>query len=412
MHKALFIENIKLALVSIKSHILRTVLTMLIISFGIMALVGILTAIDSLKGSISSNFMMMGSNTFSIVNRQMIAIGPGGHKSRNYESITYKQTLDFKNRFSFPGVCSISAYATGAATLKFQGKKTNPNISVQGVDENYLKTSGEEIDKGRNFSTHEMLFGSNAAIIGNAVATDLFGNSNPIDQIISIGAAKYKVVGVLKERGTSMGFGGDKSCYISLSNLRMNYYRPDMNFTISFMTPNQQLLEAAVEEATGTFRQVRRLNLSDEDNFTINKSDDIAQMLIENLKYVTIAASIIAFITLLGASVGLMNIMLVSVSERTREIGVRKALGATNQVIKNQFLIETIIITEMGGLLGIIFGISLGNVVSIYTGGSFVVPWIWVLVALFVSMAVGMISGIFPAIKASRLNPIDALRFE
>jgi putative ABC transport system permease protein len=216
----------------------------------------------------------------------------------------------------------------------------------------------------------------------------------------------------LKEKGSSMGFGGDKDCYITLSNLRQRFYYSGMNFNISFMTPNQQMLDAGAGEAVGVFRTIRKLKLSDEDNFSINRSDSIAQLLIENLRYVTIAASIIAFITLLGASVGLMNIMLVSVSERTREIGVRKALGATNKVIKNQFLIETIVITELGGLMGIIFGISLGNIVTYFVGGSFVIPWVWILLGLVVSMIVGLISGIFPAIKASRLNPIDALRFE
>ena len=178
------------------------------------------------------------------------------------------------------------------------------------------------------------------------------------------------------------------------------------------MVVNQQMLDAAAGEATGLFRTVRKLGLQDDNNFTIDRSDSIAQMLIDNLRYVTIAASIIAFITLLGASVGLMNIMLVSVSERTREIGVRKALGATNTVIKNQFLIETIVITELGGLLGIILGISLGNIVTHFVGGSFIIPWLWILLGLIVSMIVGLISGIFPAVKASKLNPIDALRFE
>jgi putative ABC transport system permease protein len=412
MQNALLLENIKLALSSIKSHILRTVLTMLIISFGIMALVGILTAIDALKNSISDNFAQMGSNTFSIVNRQMIVLGPEGHRAPRYESISYLQATEFKKRFTFPGTMSLSARATDASTLKYGLKKTNPNIGVRGVDENYLKTAGQEIGLGRNFSIQEMNSGSSVTIIGSSIAKELFKNADPIDKIISVGADKYRIVGVLKEKGSSMGFGGDKDCYITLSNLRQRFYYSGMNFNISFMTPNQQMLDAGAGEAVGVFRTIRKLKLSDEDNFSINRSDSIAQLLIENLRYVTIAASIIAFITLLGASVGLMNIMLVSVSERTREIGVRKALGATNKVIKNQFLIETIVITELGGLMGIIFGISLGNIVTYFVGGSFVIPWVWILLGLVVSMIVGLISGIFPAIKASRLNPIDALRFE
>ncbi|OIP01696.1 MAG: ABC transporter [Bacteroidetes bacterium CG2_30_33_31] len=409
---SLLLENVKIATESIKSHRLRTILTMLIIAFGIMALVGILTAIDSIKGSINENFQMMGSNTFSITNRQMIVLGEGGHNSKNYLSISYNEALEFKKRFSFPGICSLNAWAKGAATLKYREKKTNPNIGLLGIDNNYLRTSGMEIEKGRNFTPHEMTFGSNALIIGSEIATTLFGKTDPVGKIITLNATKYKVVGVLKAKGSSMGFGGDRNCFISLSHLRQKYYRPQMNFTINYMVSNQDIMSPALDEAQGLFRVIRRLTLGEEDNFTITKSDSIAQLLIENLKYVTLAAIIIALITLLGASVGLMNIMLVSVSERTREIGVRKALGANNKTIKNQFLIESVVITELGGILGIIFGISLGNLVSHFTGGSFVVPWIWILVSLFVSLSVGLISGLYPAVKAAKLSPIESLRFE
>jgi putative ABC transport system permease protein len=306
----------------------------------------------------------------------------------------------------------MNAWAFGAATLKYREEKTNPNIAVLGVDNNYLKTSGMEIEKGRDFTTHEMTFGSNSIIIGSEVATNLFKNEDPIGKIISLNANKYRVVGVLKSKGSSMGFGGDRNCLISLSHLRQKYYRPEMNFTINVMVSGQELLEAAVDEAMGMFRVIRKLKPIEEDNFSVTKSDSISQMLIENLKYVTLAAIIIALITLLGASVGLMNIMLVAVSERTNEIGVRKALGATNKTIQNQFLVESVVITELGGLLGIILGISLGNLVSHFTGGAFAIPWLWILISLFVSLAVGLLSGLYPAIKASRLSPIESLRFE
>lgn len=405
-------ENIKIAVTSIKSHKLRAILTMLIIAFGIMALVGILTAIESIKGSISANFQMMGSNTFTITNRQSFVIGAGGHNAKHYSNISYDEAKDFSERFSFPAITSLNAWAYGAATLKYRTEKTNPNIGILGIDNNYLKTSGMELQKGRDFTPHEMIFGSNAMIIGSEVASKLFKNEDPIGKIISLNANKYRVVGVLKSKGSSMGFGGDRNCFISLTHLRQKYYRPNMNFTINVMVSGQELLDAAVDEGTGMFRVIRKLKPQEDDNFSITKSDTISQMLIENLKYVTLAAIIIALITLLGASVGLMNIMLVAVSERTREIGVRKALGATNTTIKNQFLVESVFITELGGFLGIILGISLGNLVSSFTGGSFAIPWFWIFVSLVVSLVVGLVSGIYPAIKAARLSPIESLRFE
>ncbi len=405
-------ENIKIALTNIKSHKLRAILTMLIIAFGIMALVGILTAIESIKGSISENFQMMGANTFTITNRQNFVVGPGGHSSKHHKSISYKEAMTFLDRYSFPAISSVNAWATGAATIKYQDKKTNPNIGVLGIDNNYLKTSGLEIEKGRDFTIHEMHNGSHSIIIGSEIASKLFGKEDPIGKIISLRANKYRVVGVLKSKGSSMGFGGDRNCFITLSHLRQKYYRPNINFTISVMVTRQELMDAAVDEATGLFTVIRKLKPSEEENFTITKSDSISEMLIENLRYVTYAAIIIALITLLGASVGLMNIMLVAVSERTREIGVRKAMGATNKVIQNQFLVESVVITELGGFLGILLGITLGNIVSSFTGGAFTIPWLWIVISMIVSLVVGLVSGLYPAIKASKLNPIESLRFE
>ncbi len=405
-------EDIKEAFKSIQSHVLRAALTMLIVAIGIMSLVGILTALDSIKGSISDNFIRMGSNTFSIRNLKSVNISQKGHRRVNYSSITYNQANEFKKRFEFPGIISLNANATGAATLKYGSNKTNPNISVLGIDENYLLTAGYEIAEGRNFSPHEMQSGSNTVIIGNEISTTLFKKENPIGKIINIGASRYKVIGVLKAKGSSMGFGGDRNAYISLSNLRQKYYYSNMSFTINFMAENQQLLNQAVDEAIGIFRMIRRLKIGEEDNFSISRSDNIAEQLIDNLGFLSIIASIIAFITLLGASIGLMNIMLVSVSERTKEIGLRKALGANNKAIRNQFLVESVVITELGGLIGIVLGLILGNLVSIFTEGPFVIPWLWISLAISVSLFVGLISGLFPAIKASKLDPIESLRSE
>jgi putative ABC transport system permease protein len=412
MVNSLFKENIKEAFKSIRAHILRAALTIVIVAIGIMSLVGILTALDSIKGSINENFMRMGSNTFSIRNSGAVSISRNGHSRIDYSAISYRQAEEFKKRFDFPGIISLQANATGAATLKYESEKTNPNISVMGVDNNYMLTAGYEFAEGRNFTPHEMQSGSSAIILGGEVANSLFKSGSAIGKVISVGAAKYKVIGVLKSKGSSMGFGGDRNTYISITHMRQKYYYPSMSFTINFMANDQQMLNQAVDEATGVFRVIRKLGLEDESNFSVSRSDNIAEQLIENLSFLSIVAGIIAFITLLGASIGLMNIMLVSVSERTREIGLRKALGANNKAIRNQFLIESVVITEMGGIVGIILGISLGNVVSIFTEGPFVIPWLWIMFALVVSLFVGLLSGLFPAIKAAKLDPIESLRFE
>ncbi len=407
-------ENIKISLNSIRGQLLRTVLTVLIISFGITALVGILTAIDAIKGSINSNFTSMGANTFTIRNREMtFRVGRSGKKPKKFREINFREANAFVEKYNFPAVASVSTLATFSATLKYKSGKTNPNIQIFGVDENYMNTSGYEMEKGRNFSVQEIAFGSHSIIIGNELVPKLFKNKEaPLDKIISVGNGKYRVIGVLKPKGNSSGFGGDKVCLLPLTNVRQYFPRPNMSYTINVLSPNQALLETALGEATGIFRVIRKLNTGEEDNFEITKSDNLANMLISDIKYVTIAATLIGVITLLGAAIGLMNIMLVSVTERTKEIGIRKAIGATKKVIRSQFLAEAIVICQMGGLAGILFGIILGNILSFSMGGSFIAPWLWILTGISICFVVGVGAGIYPAIKASNLDPIDALRFE
>ena len=413
MNWLLISENIKISMDAIRRNSLRTVLTMLIIAFGIMALVGILTSIDSIKNSINSNFATMGANTFTIRNRQMqLHGGNNAARPRNFKNISYEEAQLFKKRFTFPSLVSVTTWGTGTATVKYASIKSNPNVSVLGSDENYLTSSGLELKIGRNFSLQEIISGTNVVIIGSQVATLLFKTQkNVLNEVISIGPGKYKVIGVLKEKGSSMGFSGDRRCIIPIANVRNYFSRLDMNFTINVMV-DQTILDAAIDEATGVFRIVRNVPLGLENNFEISKADNLAQMLIENIKYVTYAAIIIGIITLLGAAIGLMNIMLVSVTERTREIGIRKAIGANSRTIRNQFLAEAIIICQLGGILGIIIGIGIGNIISFIIGSAFIVPWLWMIIGVVLCIFVGIVSGIYPAAKAAKLDPIESLRYE
>lgn len=409
----LFWENLRISFQSILSSKLRTILTVFIIAFGIMALVGILTAIDAIKASISTSFMSMGANTFLIEGRNVTRVSSDRQPVRNYAYINYREANAFQENFEFPANISVYITASGSAAVSYGSKKSNPNVTVVGADEEYILTAGYEIARGRNFTSNDIEMNRHLVIVGREVVRNIFdAGEDPLDKIITVGSGKYRIIGILEEKGTTFGGGGDNICILPVTNVRQYFTRPRMNYRINVMPSSPQLLEIAVSEAEGVFRQVRGLRPGDESDFRITKSDNLANMVIENLRYVTIAATLIGIITLFGAAVGLMNIMLVSVTERTREIGIRKAMGAKSSYIKHQFLFEAVIIGQLGGFVGIFLGILIGNLVSVLTGSPFVVPWIWVISGVLLCFLVGLSSGYFPAVKASKLDPIVALRYE
>jgi putative ABC transport system permease protein len=355
----------------------------------------------------------MGSNSFAIESKSNeIHRGDRHERNVNFAYISYEQSQEFKKRFAFPAIVSVSTNVTGMATVKYKSIKTNPNINVWGVDENDIYTSGKIINAGRNFNSDDLRLNKHTVIIGSEVAKSLFKNKeNPLDKVISIGEGKYKIIGVLKEKGASMG-GWDRICLLPLTNVRQYFSLPDRTYRINVMPINSQLLDISISEAEGLFRTIRRLKIQDQDDFDIQKSDALVEMVIKNTRIVSMAATIIGIITLFGAAIGLMNIMLVSVTERTAEIGIRKALGAKTKTIKQQFLFESILIGQLGGVVGIILGILIGNIISMVVGGGFIMPWDWILTGVILCFVVGVVAGYVPATKAASVDPIISLRYE
>lgn len=407
-------ENIKLAIRAIRANILRTVLTLSIIMFGITALIGILTATEGIKNKMLTSFSEMGSNTFSITNEGIVRRRGGNrrhHKSEN-PPITIQQANRFKQDFRYPATVSISNRANDIAIIKYRSKKTNPNVKVIGVDENYLKVSGQNIAEGRPFSKTEIENGSDVILLGRDVVTKIFEpNDTVIGKNVTIGSKKFKIAGILASKGASQ-MSTDNQAMIPVQNARWSFPDNATSYLISVMVNTTQELDLAIDEATGMLRAIRNLRVSDENDFDISKSERLADQILDQMKYVKIATVVIGILTLIGAGIGLMNIMLVSVNERTREIGISKALGANKQTIRIQFLTEAIVICQIGGILGIILGIAMGNLVGVFLHSGFIFPYVWVFGGWAFTFIVGLAAGIYPALKAAELDPVEALRYE
>jgi putative ABC transport system permease protein len=410
----LFKENIRIAFGSIRTQLLRTILTVMIIAIGITALVAILTLVAALENTLSSDFASMGANTFNINQYENTSRRRGGGEREIINPIiSYPEAVAFKNKYNYPLTeTSLSFTATSTAEVKYEALKTDPEINVLGVDEHFLTNSGLETDMGRNFTNFDISNNTYTCVVGSDFKKGILKDVNPIGKTISIRGAKFKVIGMLKEKGSTFGNSQDLRVLIPIQVARSLFTAPNINYTLSVMVGKKELLDQAIDNANSTMRRVRKLSPIKDNNFAIVRSDDLINRIMSITQYLGLAAWLIGIITILGSSIALMNIMIFSVTERTREIGVRKALGAKKSTIAFQFFIETLLIGQIGGLVGIIFGILIGFGFATVMNFVFVIPWGAMIAAFIVSFIVALVSGLYPAIKSANLDPIEALRYE
>ncbi len=424
-----FSDTLSLSWRNISGNRLRTVITVIIIALGIFALILIITAIKAASNSLTSSFSTMGANSFSLRYKDRnIRIGGGRRdnsskvtkaslKVKNSNAgkiITYEEAKAFKERYIFPAKVGLALRGPGNIVVNNDRKKTNPDVNVLGGDENYLELNGYAIGYGRNFTPVDVETGRSVCILGSGVAQKLYPDkpATAIDKVVSVDHIPYRVIGVLEEKSSSAFFNTSKIVITSYNNIRRLYTTQNASFNIGVMVNDIKMMDAAIGEARGTFRPIRKLDVKEEVNFYVDKSDSIAQAFLTNLGFLETGTIGIAFITLLGAAIGLMNIMLVAVNERTKEIGLAMAVGGTRASIRAQFLWESIMISLMGAVSGIVAGILLGNVVALLLHTGFVIPWGWVIAGILVCSVVGLVAGLYPAHKAAKLDPIVALRYE
>lgn len=420
-----FRDIFSLSFRTIRGNKLRTGITVAIIAFGIMALVGIITAITAMEQKFSESFSSMGANGFSVRFResnrnfngrnQVVKVQKGRRAKRSSEGkiITYDQAEDFKKLYHFPATVSISLSGGGDAIVTGNGKKTNPTVRLQGGDENYIDLNGYSVGAGRGLNEQDVQGARNVCVIGADVANRIFGSSHEraIDKEIRVNNIPFRVLGVLEAKGSSFGFSRDNLVITSYKTVR-RFFNSGRSFNIGVKVGDIKIVDEAMGEAQGVLRQIRKLSTTEADNFYLDKSDSFAQMALKSISMLTISATVVGLITLIGAAIGLMNIMLVSVTERTKEVGLIKAIGGLQSNVKKQFLLESVIISLLGAAFGIVLGILVGNLFSALLGTGFVVPWDWVAYGILICTGVGLAAGLYPAIKAARLNPIEALRYE
>jgi len=406
-----FKDILIMAIESLSANRLRSALTMIGITVGVFSVIGVMTAIQAVEGSVESGLSDLGASTFEIQKNPELFFRRSRLQDRSRKDITYREASRFQKMMSGSARAVGIEVQDGGEQAAYGGRKTNPNILIIGGDMNFTSANSYDIAYGRNLTAEDVLYARSVAVIGLGIQEKLFPSQSPLHKTLKLNGKTYFIVGVFESKGSVFGESQDDLALIPVTRFLANHGQK-RSLHITVQAESQAVYQATMDRAIGAMRIARGLSPEEENDFEIVTNEALISSFQEVSGTIQIGAFIISVVALITAGIGIMNIMLVSVTERTKEIGVRKSIGAKKMHILTQFLIEAILLSETGGIFGISIGVTLGNFFAMQVNAPFIFPWDWAFIGLAVCSAIGIGFGLYPAYKAASLKPVEALRFE
>lgn len=400
-----------IAVQSIVNNKLRTSLTILGVVVGIFSIIVIMTIITMLQSSIEDGLSQLSKNTFQIQKWEPMQGPAHGRSDRNRKDITIDEAMRLKELLTQAKYVGAEQWQFGKV-VKFGNLETNPNISVAGATVDAMRTNDWNVDYGRDLRENDVEYSANVCLLGPDVVEKIFPNMNPVGQTVRVDGKPLRVIGVLQKQPAMFGQSRDNYIVMPITTWQSIYGKYNRSVNITVTAPDKESYNSVIESAIGHFRKIRRVPAGEPDDFYIFSNESMITQVNTITGPIKIGALAVSLVALIAAGVGIMNIMLVSVTERTKEIGIRKAIGAKKSSILIQFLIEAVILCIVGGVAGIALGIGIGNFAGSFLNAQMAIPYDWVMIGITMCIIVGLVFGTYPAYKAANLDPIEALRYE